>query len=336
MGKINAVITGVGVYLPDYVLNNEELSHMVDTNDEWITTRVGIKERRIEKDPNHPASYMGIKAVEDLKSRVDFNYDDIELVLCATSTPDHIFPATAAIIAGQLGIKNALAFDMEAACAGFLSAYFTASNFIESGRKKKVLIVSTEKMSYMVDYTDRSTCPLFGDAAAAILVEAREDGMGLQDAILLSDGTGAEHLQMKAGGSAKPASHETVDAREHYVYQEGKVVFKYAVTNMCNTAQELMKRNDLNADNVRWFIPHQANLRIIDYVASHLDFPAEKVYINIQKYGNTSSVTIPICLWELQNSGQVQKGDNIVCATFGAGFTFGSLYMKWGYDTKKN
>ena len=336
MEKINAVITGVGAYLPEYILTNDELSRMVDTNDEWITTRVGIKERRIEKDPNHPASYMGVKAVEDLKARHDFSYDDIDLVLCCTSTPDHIFPATAAIIAGQLGIKNALAFDMEVACAGFLSAFFTASNFIESGRKKKVLIVATEKMSYMVDYTDRATCPLFGDGAAAVLVEPSTDGMGLQDEMLRSDGSGAQYLQMKAGGSAKAASHETVDAHEHFVYQEGKVVFKYAVTNMCDTSLKLMERNNLNADNVRWFIPHQANLRIIDAVAQRLEMPAEKVYINIQKYGNTSSVTIPICLWEMQNNGLVQKGDNIVCATFGAGFTFGSLYMKWGYDTKKN
>lgn len=335
MGKINAVISGVGVYLPDYVLTNDELSRMVDTNDEWITTRVGIKERRIEKDPEHPASYMGIKAVEDLKKHVDFNFDDIDLVLCATSTPDHVFPATAAIIAGQLGIKNALAYDMEVACAGFLSAYFTASNFIESGRKKKILIISTEKMSYMVDYQDRATCPLFGDAAAAILVEPSEEGLGMQDAILESDGTGAKYLQMKAGGSAKPASHETVDAREHFVYQEGKVVFKYAVTNMCDTALRLMQRNNLTADDIRWFIPHQANLRIIDAVAERLEFPMEKVYINIQKYGNTSSVTIPICLWEMQNEGLVKKGDNIVCATFGAGFTYGSLFLKWGFDPKK-
>ncbi len=334
MGKINAVITGVGAYLPEYVLTNDELSRMVDTNDEWITTRVGIKERRIEKDPNHPASYMGIKAVEDLFRRTGTNPDDIELVICCTSTPDHIFPATAAIISEAVGIHNALAYDIQAACAGFLSSYYTAAGFIGSGLRKKVLVVSTEKTSFMTDYTDRSTCPLFGDAAAAVLIEPSEEGFGLIDAEMRSDGSGASHLVMKAGGSAKPASHETVDAHEHFIYQEGRVVFKNAVTDMCDVATKVMERNKLSANDLRWFIPHQANLRIIEAVAQRLEVPDDKVYVNIEKYGNTSSATIPVCLWEMQNNGTIKKGDNIVCATFGAGFSFGSIYMKWGYDPK--
>lgn len=335
MGKIHAAITGVGAYLPEYVLTNDELSRMVDTNDEWITTRVGIKERRIEKDPSRPASYMGIKAVENLFERTKTNPDEIEVVICSTSTPDHLFPATAAIIAEGVGIKNALCFDIQAACAGCLTGYTIASNFIESGRKKKVLVVATEKMSFMVDYTDRSTCPLFGDGAGAFLVEPNEEGYGLIDSEMCSDGSGVPYLQMKAGGSAKPASHETVDAHEHFVYQEGRVVFKHAVTNMCRTTAEVMKRNNLTGEDVKWLIPHQANLRIIDAVGQRVEIPAEKIYINIQKYGNTSSATIPICLWELQNSGQLKKGDKIVCTTFGAGFTFGAVYINWAYDTEK-
>ncbi len=331
MGKINAVITGVGAYLPEYVLTNDELSRMVNTNDEWITTRVGIKERRIEKDPNHPASYMGIEAVKDLFNRTKCQPEDINIVICCTSTPDHLFPATAAIIADGAGIKNALCYDIQAACAGFLTSFYTASGFIESGIAKKVLIVSAEKMSFMVDYQDRATCPLFGDGAAAVIVEPTEDGMGFQDAIMRTDGSGHSNLQMIAGGSAKPASHESVDAREHYVFQEGRVVFKNAVTDMCETSSQLMERNNLKADNIRWFIPHQANMRIIDAVAERLEMSEEKVYKNIQRFGNTSSATIPICLWEMANNGLVKKGDNIVCTTFGAGFTFGALWMKWGY-----
>ncbi|MBQ0029613.1 MAG: ketoacyl-ACP synthase III [Paludibacteraceae bacterium] len=335
MGKINAVITGVGAFLPDYVLTNDELSRMVDTNDEWITTRVGIKERRIEKDPQKPASFLGTKAVENLFERTHTNPDEIELVICATSTPDHIFPATAAYIAENCGIKHALCFDVQAACAGFLTAYTIASNFIESGRKKKVLVVTTEKMSFMVDYTDRATCPLFGDGAGAVLIEGNEEGFGLIDSEMRTDGAGTDYLQMKAGGSAKPASHETVDAHEHFVYQEGKVVFKHAVTNMCATTAEVMERNNLKGEDLRWFIPHQANLRIIEAVGERVAIPSDRVYVNIQKYGNTSSATIPICLWEMQNNGQLKKGDKIVCTTFGAGFTFGAIYIKWGYDTDK-
>lgn len=335
MGKIHAAITGVGAYLPDYVLTNDELSRMVDTNDEWITTRVGIKERRIEKDVNRPASYMGTKAVENLFERTKTKPEEIEVVICATSTPDHIFPATAAIIAENCGIKNALCFDIQAACAGFLTAYTIASNFIESARKKKVLVVSTEKMSYMVDYTDRATCPLFGDGAGAALIEPNEEGFGLIDSEMRTDGWGVPYLQMKAGGSAKAASHETVDAHEHFVYQEGKIVFKHAVTNMSKTTGEIMERNNLKGEDVRWFIPHQANLRIIEAVGQRVEIPTENIYVNIEKYGNTSSATIPICLWEMQNSGQLKKGDKIVCATFGAGFTFGSIYINWAYDTQK-
>ncbi|MCQ2192001.1 MAG: ketoacyl-ACP synthase III [Paludibacteraceae bacterium] len=335
MGKIHAAITGVGAYLPDYVLTNDELSRMVDTNDEWITTRVGIKERRIEKDPNRPASYMGIKAVENLFARTKTNPEEIDLVICATSTPDHIFPATAAIIAEACSIKNALCFDIQAACSGFLAAYTIASNFIESGQKKKILVVSTEKMSYMVDYTDRSTCPLFGDGAGALLIEPNDEGYGLIDSEMLTDGAGVPYLEMKAGGSAKPASHESVDAHEHFVYQEGKVVFKHAVTNMCKTTADVMARNNLTGEDVKWLIPHQANLRIIEAVGQRVEVPTEKIFINIQKYGNTSSATVPICLWEMQNNGQLKKGDKIVCTTFGAGFTFGAIYINWAYDTEK-
>lgn len=335
MGKIHAAITGVGAYLPDYVLTNDELSRMVDTNDEWITTRVGIKERRIEKDPNRPASYMGIKAVEDLFTHVKANPEEIDLVICSTSTPDHLFPATAAIIAEACNIKNALCFDVQAACSGFLAAYTIASNFIESGQKKKILVVSTEKMSFMVDYTDRATCPLFGDGAAAVLVEPNDEGYGMIDSEMLSDGAGAPYLQMKAGGSAKAASYETVDAHEHCVYQEGKIVFKHAVTNMSKTTADIMERNNLKGEDLRWLIPHQANLRIIDAVGERVEVPTDRIFINIQKYGNTSSATVPICLWEMQNNGQLSKGDKIVCTTFGAGFTFGAIYLKWAYDTKK-
>ena len=333
MKKINAVITGVSGYLPDYVLTNEEISRMVDTTDEWIMTRVGIKERRILKDKTLGTSYLACRAIEDLFQKTGTNPDEIDLVICATSTPDHVFPATAAIICGKMGIKNALAYDIQAACAGFMTNFYNAANYIESGRHKKVLVVAAEKMSSMVDYTDRATCPLFGDGAGVVLVEPTTEDVGLIDVILRTDGSGLPHLHMKAGGSVYPASHETVDNRWHYVYQEGQVVFKNAVADMADVSEEIMKRNNLVADELAWFIPHQANLRIIEAVARRMGVNKEKVMVNIDKYANTSAATIPICLWELEPTSK--KGDKLVCSTFGAGFTYGSMYMKWGYDGKK-
>lgn len=329
MSKKHAAITAVGGYVPDYKLTNDELSKMMDTNDEWITTRVGIKERRILKDKNKPASYMGVEAVKDMLSKKQINLDEIEMVICSTTTPDHSFPSTAAIIANEVGIKNAFAYDVSAACTGFIATYSIVAGYLESGRYRKALIVSTEKMSSITDYDDRSTAPLFGDAAACVLVEAMDEEVGLMDVIMQSDGAGKPHLHMKAGGSAKPASLETVQNREHFVYQEGTHVFKSAVTAMSDVSEEIIKRNGLSADSVQWLIPHQANLRIIDAVVKRTGVPYEKVCINIQKYGNTSSATIPLCIWEWEE--KFQKGDNIVLTAFGGGYIWGALYLKWAY-----
>lgn len=334
MKKMNAVITGVGGYVPDYILDNEELSKMVDTTDEWIMTRIGIKERRILKDKNLGASFLGTKAVEELLKRTGVNPMEIDAVICATSTSDHVFPATAALIAHNTGVKKAFAYDVQAACSGFLVALNSAACYIESGRYKKVIVVAAEKMSYLVDYTDRATCPLFGDASAAVLVEPTTEDIGIVDFLLQSDGAGKPHLQMPAGGSACPSSHETIDKKLHFVYQEGQVVFKNAVSDMSDVSVEIMKRNNLTDADLDWFIPHQANLRIIDAVANRMNVTKDKVKINIQKYGNTSAATIPICLWEMVNEKQLKKGDNIVISAFGAGFTWGAIYLKWGYDTK--
>lgn len=329
MSKISAVITGIGGYVPDYKLTNEELSKMVDTNDEWITTRVGIKERRILKKEGEGASYLGKKAVQDLFAKKNINPDEIEMVICSTSTPDRIFPSTASIIAEKTGIKYAYCYDIQAACTGFLVALSAAASYIESGRYKKILIVSSEKMSAMVDYTDRATSPLFGDGAGCAFIEATTEAIGFVDSIIRNDGSGYKHLHMKAGGSAKPASHETVDKREHYVYQEGTHVYKNAVTDMTDVSAELMEKNHLDAEKINWLIPHQANLRIIDAVVKRTEVPYEKVCINIQKYGNTSSASIPLCLWEWED--QFKKGDNLVLTAFGAGFIWGAVYLKWGY-----
>lgn len=329
MSKIQAVITGVGGFVPEYKLTNEELSKMMDTNDEWITTRVGIKERRILKDNSLGASYLGVEAVRDLLSKKEIQLNEIELVICTTSTPDHIFPSTASIIAEACGIKNAYCYDIQAACTGFIVAFNAAANFIESGRYNKILIVSAEKMSAMVDYSDRNTAPLFGDAAGCVLVEATTEDIGFKDAIIKNDGAGFKHLHMKAGGSAKPASYETVQNHEHFVYQEGIHVFKNAVSNMSDVSEEVMKKNSLTSEEVQWLIPHQANLRIIDAVVNRTNIPYEKVCINIQKYGNTSSSSIPLVLWEWEN--KFRKGDNIILTAFGAGFIWGALYFKWGY-----
>ena len=334
MDKINAVITGVGGYVPEDVLTNEDISKMVDTTDEWIMTRVGIKERRILKGEGVGLSYMGIRAVKQLLEKTNLNPEEVEVILTATTTPDHHFPTTSSIIAYHTGCKNAMTFDMQGACAGFLYALETGANYIRSGRYKKVVVVSGDKMTSITDYQDRSTCPLFGDACGAVLLEPTTEEFGILDTILRTDGVGYPHLIMKSGGSAYPPSHETVDNREHFVYQDGRVVFKYAVSYMADVAAEIAEKNGLTHDDIAWIVPHQANLRIIDATAKRLGVDMDKVMINIQKYGNTSAGTIPICLWEWEN--QLKKGDNLILAAFGAGFTWGAVYLKWGYDGKKH
>lgn len=333
MEKINAVITGIGAYVPEDILTNEELSKIVDTNEEWILTRVGIKERHVLKDEARGTSYMGTRAVRQLLEKTNTDPLDVEVILCATTTPDYPFPTTASLIAYNTGLKNACTFDVQGACAGFLYALETGSNYIRSGRYKKVIVVSGDKMTSITNYQDRSTCPLFGDACGAVLLEPTTEEAGVMDTFLRTDGIGFPNLHMKAGGSARPASHETVDNREHFVYQEGRVVFKYAVSYMADAAATIMERNGLSKDDVSWFIPHQANLRIIDAVARRLEVPMDKVIVNIERYGNTSAGTIPVCLWEWEK--KLKKGDNLILAAFGAGFTWGALYLKWGYDGEK-
>ena len=327
---LNAKITGIASYVPDYVLTNDELSTMVNTNDEWITTRVGIKERRILKDESVGSSFMGTKAVDKLLAETATPATDVDLVICATSNPDYRFPSTASVIAHDCGAVNAYAYDIQAACAGFIVSLQAATAYVRSGMYKKVIVVAAEKMSSMTNYKDRSTCPLFGDAAAAVLVEpTEEENIGVIDGVFHVDGIGLPHLLMKAGGSARPASHATVDADEHYVYQEGRAVYKHAVTDMLTSSQEVMKRNGLTVDNIDWFIPHQANLRIIEAVGDRLGIANEKVLVNIEHYGNTSAASIPLCLDE--NKGKLKKGDKIVLTAFGAGFTWGAMYIVWGF-----
>ena len=333
MEKINAVITGVGGYVPDYVLTNEELSRMVDTNDEWIMTRIGVKERRILNEEGLGTSYMARKATRQLMQRTGANPDDIDLVVVATSTPDYHFPSIASILCDKLGLKNAFAFDMMAACSGFLYLMEVAANFIRSGRYKKIIIVGADKMSSATDYTDRSTCPIFGDGAAAFMVEPTTEELGIMDSYLRTDGKGLPFLHMKAGGSVCPPSYFTIDNRMHYVYQEGRTVFKYAVSNMSDACAKIAERNNLNKDNIDWVIPHQANMRIIDAVAHRLEVPLDKVMVNIERYGNTSAGTLPLCIWDFEE--KLKKGDNLIFTAFGAGFTWGAMYMKWGYDGKK-
>jgi 3-oxoacyl-[acyl-carrier-protein] synthase III len=332
MGKIRAAITGIHAWVPEYRLSNHELSTMVDTSDEWIMQRIGVRERRILKGEGLGSSDMGDKAVIGLLEKTNTSPDDIELLICATITPDMMFPATSAIICDKAGIKNAWAFDLNAACSGFIFALQTGSSFIESGRYKKVLIVAVDKMSSITDYTDRTTCPLFGDASAAVLLEPATEDVGVIDHIFHVDGSGRKFLHMKAGGSVRPASHETVEAREHYVYQEGQSVFKFAVTNMADVAAEIMEKNNLKAGDIAWLVPHQANLRIIDATGRRMGLSPEKVMINIEKYGNTTAATIPLVLWEFEP--KLRKGDNIILAAFGGGFTWGSVYIKWAYDPK--
>lgn len=333
MEKINAVITGVGGYVPEYVLTNDELSRMVDTNDEWIMTRIGVKERRILNEEGLGTSYMARKAAKQLMKKTNSNPDDIDAVIVCTTTPDYHFPSTASILCDKLGLKNAYAFDMQAACCGFLYGLETAASMIVSGRHKKVILIGADKMSSMVDYTDRATCPIFGDGAAAVMLEATTEEVGVIDSLLRTDGKGLPFLHMKAGGSVCPPSYFTVDNKMHYIHQEGRTVFKYAVSNMSNVTAQIAERNHLDKDNINWIVPHQANLRIIDAVAQRLEVPLEHVMINIQKYGNTSAGTLPLCLWDYES--QLRKGDNLILTAFGAGFTWGAIYVKWGYDGQK-
>ena len=327
--KITAAITGVGGYVPDYVLNNEELSHMVDTTDEWIVEHTGIKERRILKGEGQGVSVMGAKAVQQLLEKTNTSPDEIDLVITPTVTADMPFPATSCIICDKVGIKNAFAFDINAGCSGFLYGLNVAKQFIETGARKKVIVVANEKMSSVTDYTDRKTCPLFGDAAAAVLVEPNYDGFGIQDVILQSDGFGRQYLYQKAGGSVCPPSEETIRNKEHFIYQDGNSVYKAAVLNMSRVADEIIARNNLSADQINYFISHQANLRIIDSIRNRMKLEQEKVLINIHRYGNTSAVSVPLVMWDFEK--QFKKGDNIIIATFGAGFTWGAMFYKWAY-----
>ncbi len=333
MEKIRAAITAVNGWVPEYVLSNKELEKLVDTTDEWIVSRTGINERRILKGEGMGSSEMATHAVNGLLKKRGIGPEEIEIVICATTTPDLIFPATANIVSDKVGMKNAFGFDLNAACSGFLYALVTGSKFIESGQYKKVVVIGVDKMSSIIDYTDRATCVIFGDGGGAVLLEPDTSGNGIVDAILHSDGSGRVHLHQKAGGSALPPSHETVDARQHFVYQEGQAVFKFAVTKMADVSAEIMERNHLTADDVAWLVPHQANKRIIDATAKRMGIGSEKVMLNIQKFGNTTNGTIPLCLWEWEN--QLHKGDILILAAFGGGFTWGSIYIKWAYDGNK-
>jgi len=332
MTKTTAAITGVHGWVPDYVLTNKELETLVETNDEWITSRTGIKERRILKGENQGTSVIGTQAVKGLLEKTGNKAEDIDLLICATTTPDMLFPATANVISNNVGAVNAFSYDIQAACSGFIFALSTASQFIETGKYKKVIVVGADKMSSIIDYEDRQTCIIFGDGGGAVLLEPDTDGYGIKDSILHTDGSGEQFLHMKAGGSRKPASPETLIAKEHYVYQEGSQVFKFAVTNMAEVAADIMAKNNLTSDDVAWLVPHQANKRIIDATANRMGVSSDKVMLNIHKYGNTTSGTIPLCLWEYEN--QMKKGDNIILAAFGGGFTWGSVYIKWAYDSK--
>jgi 3-oxoacyl-[acyl-carrier-protein] synthase-3 len=329
MNKIHAAITAVQGYVPDDILSNKDLEAIVDTTDEWIISRTGIKERRILKGEGLGTSDMAVHAVNGLLKKRGITAEEIDLIIFCTTTPDMPFPATANILADKIGAKNAWGFDLQAACSGFIYGLSTGSQFIESGKHKKVLVVGGDKMSSIIDYTDRTTCIIFGDGCGAVLLEPNDEGNGIIDSILKSDGSGRQFLHQKAGGSIRPASHETVDKKEHFVYQEGKSVFKFAVTNMADVAAEIMERNDLDSDDVKWLVPHQANKRIIDATAARMGVGAEKVMINIERYGNTTNGTIPLCLWEWES--QLKKGDNIILAAFGGGFTWGSVYIKWAY-----
>lgn len=327
MTGIKAAITAIHGHLPEYVLTNKELEQMVDTTDEWISTRTGIKERRILKGEGLATSDMGSEAVKGLLQKRGISPDEVDLVICSTVTPDMKFPATANLISHKTGILNAFSYDLNAACSGFIYALVTAASFVESGKYKKVVVVGADKMSSIIDYSDRQTCVIFGDAAGAVLLEPTTENLGVIDHKFGVDGSGHVHLHMKAGGSLKPPSHETIDAREHYVYQEGQAVFKFAVTKMAGVSMNLMEQNNLTADDIAWLVPHQANMRIIEATGRRMGVPAEKVMVNIQKYGNTTNATIPLCLWDYEN--QLRKGDNIILTAFGGGFTWGAIWLKW-------
>jgi 3-oxoacyl-[acyl-carrier-protein] synthase-3 len=330
--KISAAITGVAGYVPDYVLTNQELEKIIDTNDEWITSRTGIKERRILKGEGLGTSFMGAKAVEDLLKKTNTKPEEVDMVICATVTPDYFFPSASNLICKAVGIRETASFDLAAACSGFLNALGTGTAFIESGRYKKIIVIGADKMSSIVDYTDRTTCILFGDGAGAVMLEPNYEGLGVQDFILKSDGEGCEALIQKGGGSVNPPTVETVEAKWHYIRQEGQSVFKFAVTRMADVSAEIMERNHLTGDDIKYLVPHQANKRIIDATASRMGVSDDKVMLNIQKYGNTTAATIPLCLWDYEN--KLNKGDKLILAAFGGGFTWGSAYVKWAYDPK--
>ncbi|SEH81928.1 3-oxoacyl-[acyl-carrier-protein] synthase-3 [Paenimyroides aquimaris] len=332
MTKITAAITAVGKYVPDFVLSNQVLETMVDTNDEWITTRTGIKERRILKEKDKGTSFMAIKAAEDLIAKTGLDPKEIDLVLMATTTPDMPVAATGVYVATQIGAVNAFSYDLQAACSSFLYGLSTATSYVESGRYKKVLLIGADKMSSIIDYTDRATCIIFGDGAGAVLIEPNTEGLGFQDEILRSDGIGREFLKIEAGGSILPPSEETVKNKQHYVHQDGKTVFKYAVSGMADVSEQIMKRNNLSHDDINWLVPHQANKRIIDATAHRMGLNEEKVLINIHKYGNTTSATLPLLLADFED--QLKKGDNLIFASFGGGFTWGAIYLKWAYTKK--
>lgn len=332
MNKLNAYISGVQGYVPDYVLTNKELETIVDTTDEWITSRTGIKERRILKGEGQGTSVMAIEAVKGLLKKTNTRPEEVDLLICATVTPDLVFPATANLITDAVGAVNAFGYDLMAACSGFLYAVATGTKFIESGQYKKVVIVGADKMSSIINYEDRSTCIIFGDGAGAVMLEPTTEEFGIMDSIMKSDGSGAQFLHQKAGGSRKPASAETVLANEHSVYQEGSSVFKFAVTNMADVSAEIMERNNLSGDDIAWLVPHQANKRIIDATANRMGVGPEKVMLNIEKYGNTTAATLPLCLWDYEK--RLKKGDNVILAAFGGGFTWGSIWLRWAYDAK--
>lgn len=332
MTSIKAAITGVGGYVPEYVLDNHELSRMVDTSDEWIMQRIGIRERRILREKGKATSSLGARAVKDLLKKTGVNPLDIQLLICATITGDMHFPATANLISEKAGLTNAFSFDLGAACSGFVFALETGRRFIESGAYKKVIVVGADMMSAITDYSDRTTCPLFGDGSAAVLLEPATDETGIIDSILAVDGSGAKHLHMKAGGSLHPPTHETVDAGHHFIYQEGQPVFKMAVSKMADVSVEIMQRNNLGHEDIKYLVPHQANMRIIEATARRMEISREQVMVNIEKYGNTTAATIPLCLWDYEK--ELKKGDNLILASFGAGFTWGAIYLRWAYDPK--
>ena len=332
MTKTTAAITAVSGWVPDYVLTNQELEKMVDTNDEWITSRTGIKERRILKGEGLGSSDLGVNAINLLLEKRGITAEEIDLIICATATPDMLFPSTACIIADKIGAKNAFGYDLMAACSGFLFSVATAAKYIETGTYKKIVVVGADKMSSIIDYEDRQTCIIFGDGAGAVLLEPDTEGFGVQDSILKSNGEGRHYLKMEGGGSVNPASYATIDAKQHYIHQEGQTVFKFAVKGMADVSEEIMKKNNLTGDDIAWLVPHQANKRIIDATANRMGVGTDKVMLNISKYGNTTNGTIPLCLWEWES--QLNKGDNIILAAFGGGFTWGSIYLKWAYDSK--